>query len=86
LIVLHIGLKLCFGAAVLLTAGSASFSELARQHSVCPSKRQGGELGWVSPNQLPPGFEPVVAAAAAGEVSRATTARGHHLVMVLEEK
>uniref|UniRef100_A0A383V6H5 Peptidyl-prolyl cis-trans isomerase n=2 Tax=Tetradesmus obliquus TaxID=3088 RepID=A0A383V6H5_TETOB len=66
--------------------GGASFSELARQHSVCPSKRAGGELGWVSPGQLPPGFEPVVAAAAAGQVSRATTGRGHHLVMVLEEK
>lgn len=83
--------SLCLSLSLLLslstrasTTGGATFSQLARQHSICPSARQGGELGWLAPHQLPPGFEPVLSQPLG--LSRATTARGHHLVTVLEEK
>eukprot|EP00775_Hariotina_reticulata_P010018 gene10018-10173_t len=66
--------------------GGAEFGDLARAHSICPSGRRGGELGWMSPGQLLPGFEEAVEDAGVGEVRRATTARGLHLIKVLEER
>ncbi len=41
------------GEALLeeLVAAPERFSELAMRHSACPSKEQGGELGWLMPGQ-----------------------------------
>lgn len=35
-------------------AGPDQFAQLARQWSACPSARQGGELGWVRPQDCAP--------------------------------
>lgn len=37
--------------------GGASFDELAKAHSLCPSSAQGGDLGEVSKGQMVPEFE-----------------------------
>lgn len=38
----------------------ADFAELAKQHSKCPSGRQGGDLGEFGPGQMVPEFDKVV--------------------------
>ncbi len=68
------------------TAGE-DFSALAKQHSICPSARRGGELGWLSRGSYLPAFEEAAFAAQPGAAAvRATTERGHHLIKVLQEK
>ena len=40
--------------------GGADFAALARQHSQCPSGRQGGDLGEFGPGQMVREFDEVV--------------------------
>ena len=61
----------------------AAFADLARQHSQCPSGRQGGELGEFGPGQMVPEFDQVVFSAPVGEVQGPVkTQFGYHLVEV----
>lgn len=43
-----------------------TFAELARRHSACPSRDQGGKLGQITPGALVPEFEEVLFALEAG--------------------
>jgi len=49
-----------------LQADPQAFAELARRHSACPSKEQGGMLGQIAPGSLVPEFEEVLFALAPG--------------------
>ena len=40
--------------------GGADFADLAKQHSSCPSKAKGGDLGEFGPGQMVPEFDQVV--------------------------
>lgn len=61
----------------------AAFADLARQHSKCPSGRQGGELGEFGPGQMVPEFDQVVFSAPVGEVQGPVkTQFGFHLLEV----
>ena len=42
-------------------ANGASFAEIAQQHSLCPSGKQGGDLGEFSRGQMVKEFDTVVA-------------------------
>lgn len=61
----------------------ADFATLAKQHSECPSGRQGGALGTFSPGQMVPEFDRVVFNEAVGKVhGPVKTQFGYHLVEV----
>lgn len=62
--------------------GVASFEELARAHSACPSAEQGGLLGPVARGQTVPGFEQALMAMRPGEMSPEPVASevGYHLI------
>jgi peptidyl-prolyl cis-trans isomerase C len=59
------------------------FADLARQHSQCPSGKQGGDLGEFRPGQMVPEFDRVVFSCPVGEVQGPVkTQFGWHLVEV----
>lgn len=61
----------------------AEFSDLAEQHSLCPSGKQGGQLGEFGPGQMVKEFDTVVFTAPVGEVQGPVkTQFGFHLVEV----
>lgn len=61
----------------------ADFAELAKQHSSCPSGRQGGELGEFGRGQMVPEFDKVVFTAEVGKVQGPVkTQFGYHLLEV----
>ena len=63
----------------------ADFGELAREHSQCPSGRQGGDLGEFGPGQMVPEFDQVVFNEAVGVAhGPVKTQFGWHLVEITE--
>ena len=61
----------------------ADFATMAQQHSLCPSKRQGGALGTFSPGQMVKEFDEVVFSGEVGKVlGPVRTQFGYHLVEV----
>ena len=64
-------------------ADGADFAELAKQHSACPSGRDGGALGTFSPGQMVKEFDDVVFSGPVGVVQGPVkTQFGYHLVEV----
>ncbi|PLX13256.1 MAG: peptidylprolyl isomerase [Marinilabiliales bacterium] len=63
--------------------GGADFADIARQHSTCPSSRQGGDLGEFGPGMMVAEFDEVVFSAPVNEVQGPVkTQFGYHLVEV----
>jgi peptidyl-prolyl cis-trans isomerase C len=61
----------------------ADFAALAKEHSQCPSGREGGDLGEFSPGQMVPEFDTVVFNEAVGVVhGPIKTDFGWHLVEI----
>ena len=61
----------------------ADFADLAKQHSSCPSGKQGGDLGEFGPGQMVPEFDTVVFSAPIKEVQGPVkTQFGYHLLEV----
>ena len=61
----------------------ADFAALAREHSDCPSGKQGGDLGEFGPGQMVKEFDTVVFSAPVGQVQGPVkTQFGYHLVEV----
>ena len=59
----------------------ADFAALARQHSQCPSKSNGGSLGQFGPGQMVKSFEEATFALSIGDVSGPIqTQFGYHLI------
>jgi len=64
-------------------ADGADFAELAKQHSSCPSGKQGGALGEFGPGQMVAEFDTVVFSAPLNEVQGPVkTQFGYHLLEV----
>ncbi len=65
----------------------ADFAEVAREHSSCPSSRDGGNLGTFGRGMMVPEFDQVVFSAPVGEVQGPVkTQFGYHLVEVTERQ
>ncbi|CAM0145045.1 unnamed protein product [Urochloa decumbens] len=69
-----------------IIAGGADLSDLAVEHSLCPSKENGGMLGWVRKGQMVPEFEEAAFGAPLNKVVRCKTKFGWHLLQVLAER
>ena len=63
--------------------GGADFAEMAKEHSQCPSGRQGGGLGQFSPGQMVKEFDDVVFSAELGKThGPVQTQFGYHLIEI----
>ena len=63
--------------------GGADFGALAKEHSSCPSGKQGGDLGEFGPGQMVPEFDKVVFNEEVGKVhGPVKTQFGYHLLEI----
>lgn len=63
--------------------GGADFAELAREHSNCPSGRDGGNLGEFGQGMMVPEFDEVVFSAEVGKThGPVQTQFGYHLIEI----
>jgi peptidyl-prolyl cis-trans isomerase C len=68
-------------------ADGEDFAALAREHSMCPSGRDGGQLGSFGPGQMVKEFDQVVFSAPLNEVQGPVkTQFGYHLLEVTERQ
>ncbi len=62
-------------------AGGADFSDEAATHSMCPSGKEGGSLGWFGRGMMVPEFDQAVFSMSVGDVSDIIeTQFGYHLI------
>ncbi|HET6420376.1 MAG TPA: peptidylprolyl isomerase [Geobacteraceae bacterium] len=74
--------ELCEKLKEQIEAG-ADFADVAREHSLCPSKRQGGALGTFGPGQMVREFDEVVFSGEVGKVlGPVKTQFGYHLIEI----
>ena len=63
--------------------GGADFASVAREHSKCPSGKQGGDLGEFGPGQMVKEFDQVVFSGEVGKVhGPVKTQFGYHLIEI----
>lgn len=62
-----------------------SFEELAKEHSLCPSRKKGGSLGWFSRGQMVKEFEDAAFSAKKGDiVGPVKTEFGWHIIKIID--
>lgn len=72
----------CQALKTQIEAG-ADFAELAREHSQCPSGKEGGDLGKFTQGQMVPEFDKVVFSGELGKVhGPVKTQFGYHLLEI----
>ncbi|GBD97307.1 MAG TPA: peptidylprolyl isomerase [Nitrospirae bacterium] len=61
----------------------SDFAQMAKEHSQCPSGKQGGDLGEFSPGQMVKEFDEVVFSDEVGKVhGPVKTQFGYHLIFI----
>ena len=67
--------------SILAEATASNFASLAQQHSMCPSKNNGGDLGEFNPGMMVKPFEDATLATPLGSISQPVqTQFGFHLI------
>lgn len=67
--------------------GGKSFAEVAKRVSKCPSRSQGGDLGFFTRGQMVPQFDKVAFTLPSGELSEPVqTQFGWHLLTVTDQR
>jgi peptidyl-prolyl cis-trans isomerase C len=67
--------------------GGADFGEIAKEHSQCPSGKQGGDLGEFSPGQMVKEFDTVVFNDDVGKThGPVQTQFGYHLIEIVSRE
>lgn len=69
-----------------INADTATLADLAPENSACPSKSNGGVIGWISRGQTVRPFEDVAFTTPVGGVAKATTNFGVHIIQVLDAR
>jgi peptidyl-prolyl cis-trans isomerase C len=60
-----------------------TFEEVAKQKSLCPSKKKGGNLGWFAKGQMVKEFENAAFSMKKGEMSKPIkTQFGYHIIKI----
>jgi peptidyl-prolyl cis-trans isomerase C len=69
-------------ALISKIAEGEDFGTVARQHSSCPSKKKGGDLGWFAKGQMVPEFEKAAFGLTVGAMTRdpIKTKFGYHII------
>tara|TARA_B100000809_G_scaffold126175_2_gene124415 strand:+ start:476 stop:757 length:282 start_codon:yes stop_codon:yes gene_type:complete len=76
--------ELCESLKTQIQEG-ADFTDVAREHSSCPSGQEGGALGEFSPGQMVPEFDQVVFSSEVNQVhGPVKTQFGYHLIEITE--
>ena len=67
--------------------GEISFADAAKKYSLCPSRDDGGDLGFFPRGAMVPAFEKAAFALQIGEISQPVETRfGWHLILVTDKK
>lgn len=78
--------KVCLDLKQQIEKG-ASFADIAKQHSLCPSGKSGGDLGQFTPGQMVREFDEVVFSQEVGKThGPVKTQFGYHLILIDERK
>ncbi len=65
----------------------ASFEAMAREHSTCPSKSRGGDLGWFGPGKMVSAFEEACKRLSHGSLSDVVSTQfGYHIIKLTGRK
>ena len=65
----------------------ASFEALAREHSTCPSKSRGGDLGWFGSGKMVSAFEEACKRLSHGSLSDVVSTQfGYHIIKLTGRK
>ena len=59
-----------------------SFEELAKERSICPSKKKGGSLGWFTKGMMVPEFERACFNGKKGDLAEVKTQFGWHVIRI----
>lgn len=64
----------------------APFAAVARQFSACPSASVGGDIGWISPGEMPPEVDAALEQLRPGQLSRPIQTRDSVYIVLLRDK